>query len=208
MRFKTATVGFGKAPCRSLENLWTVVDLDVEELDPDKVDLLIVPGGHPSDIINGPMMKDKVDIFLDKTRRIGRKGRKLAAICGGPEWLETAGVLDGRRCTHSQERPAEAFEKAIFTNERLTIDGNVITAQGQARSGFAAEMGRQMGIYKSEDEDEADLNRLRDRNWLTSPCRSLRGRRRAADPTSRPECLPGSAFRSQPVRTSRGRSAY
>lgn len=162
-RFKTRTVGFGKAPCRSLENLWTVVDMDVEELNPDEVDLLIIPGGRPSDIINDPKIKGKVDIFLEKIRQIDRRGGKLAAICGGPEWLGTAGVLDGRRCTHSQSEPAKAFGKAVFTNEYVTIDGNIITAQGQAYAEFAVEMGRQMGIYKTEEEARADLNWLRDR---------------------------------------------
>ncbi|HNU36549.1 MAG TPA: DJ-1/PfpI family protein, partial [Methanomassiliicoccales archaeon] len=100
MRFKTSTIGFGRTPCRSLENLWTVVDMDVEELDPEKVDLLIIPGGHPSDIINDPKMRDRVNVLLEKIREIDRRGGKLAAICGGPEWLAAAGVLDGRRCTH------------------------------------------------------------------------------------------------------------
>ncbi|HSA35698.1 MAG TPA: DJ-1/PfpI family protein [Methanomassiliicoccales archaeon] len=163
MRFKTTTVGFEKTPCRSLENLWTMVDLDVEELDPEKVDLLIIPGGHPSEIINDPKKKEKVGIFLEKVREIHRHGGKLAAICGGPEWLAAAGVLDGRRCTHSQDQPAKAFDKAIFTNEYLTVDGNIITAQGQAYAEFAVEMGRQMGIYKSEEEAKADLDWLRDR---------------------------------------------
>jgi len=163
IRFKTATVGFGRSPCRSLENLWTVVDMDVEELDPQNVDLLIIPGGHPSEIINDPMLKEKVGIFLEKIREIDRRGGKLAAICGGPEWLATAGVLDGRRCTHSQDKPAKAFDKAIFTNEYLTVDGNIITAQGQAYAEFAVEMGRQTGIYQSEDEAKADLDWLRDR---------------------------------------------
>ncbi len=163
IKFNTRTVGFGKAPCRSLENLWTVVDLDVEDLDPEKVDLLIVPGGHPSEIINDPKMKGKVSMFLEKIREIDRRGGKLAAICGGPEWLATAGVLDGRRCTHSQENPAKAFEKAVFTDEYVTIDRNIITAQGQAYAEFAVEMGRQMGIYQSEDEAKADIDWLRDR---------------------------------------------
>jgi len=163
MRFKTSTVGFEKAPCRSMENLWTVVDMDVMDLDPGKVDLLIVPGGHPSDIVNHPPLKDKVASFLGKVKEIDQRGGKLAAICGGPQWLAYAGVLDGRRCTHSLDSPGPGFEKAIFTNECLTVDGNIITAQGQAYAEFAVEMGRQTGIYKNEEEAVADLDWLRDR---------------------------------------------
>lgn len=160
---RTATVGFGQQPCRSLENLRTVVDLDVEEIDPSNVDLLVIPGGHPAEIVNDPSLGRKVEAFLEKVREIDGRGGKLAAICGGPQWLAFAGVLRGRRCTHSLDHPGPEFEGSVFTNEHLTVDGNIITAQGQAYAEFAVEMGRQTGVYSREEDAQSDLDWLRDR---------------------------------------------
>jgi putative intracellular protease/amidase len=163
MNKRTATVGFGKEPCRSLENLWTVVDMDITEVDPKDVDLLVIPGGHPLDHINDPSKKEKVEALVSLIRAVNERGGKIAAICGGPRWLAYAGVLDGRRCTHSLDEPGEMFSKAIFTNEHVTVDGNIITGKGQAYAEFAVEMGRQAGIYETEQRALDDIDWLRDR---------------------------------------------
>jgi len=160
---KTATIGMGTKPCRSLENLWTVVDLDVTEVDPDNVELLVIPGGNPMDIIDDEANKERVEALVKLIRMVDERGGKLAAICGGPQWLAYAGVLNGRRCTHSLERPGKEFEGSIFTNEYVTVDGNIITGQGQAYAEFAVEMGRQMGIYETEADAQDDIKWLRDR---------------------------------------------
>lgn len=163
MNMRTATVGFGKQPCRSLENLWTVVDLDIMDLNPEDVDLLVIPGGKPADIIADPAQKERVAALVSLLKEIDRQGGKLAAICGGPRFLAHAGVLDGRRCTHSIGEPGEAFARSIFTNECVTVDGNIITGQGQAYAEFAVELGRAMGVYATEEEAQKDLDWLRDR---------------------------------------------
>lgn len=160
---KTATVGFGKEPTRSMENLWTVVDLDILDLDPEQVDLLVIPGGVPSKLINDERMRERVDSLVSKMRRIHERGGKLAAICGGPEFLAYAGLLDGRRCTHNVEPPSKWFSKAVFTGEYVTVDGNIVTAQGKAFPEFAVQMGREMGVYKTEQQAQDDLDWLRDR---------------------------------------------
>lgn len=163
MNKRAATVGLGKVPCRSLENLKTVVDLDITEVDPDDVDLLVIPGGHPLEIINDPAYREKVEALVSLIRAVNNRGGKLAAICGGPTWLAYAGVLNGRRCTHSLEEPGKLFSTATFTNEYVTVDGNIITGQGQAYPEFAVEMGRQMGIYENEEQAINDIKWLRDR---------------------------------------------
>ncbi|TFG56156.1 MAG: hypothetical protein E4H30_05170 [Methanomassiliicoccus sp.] len=159
----SATVGFGKEPVRSLEKLSTVVDLDIEELDPKDVDLLVIPGGVPANIISDPSMKDRVEVLVSKLKAIHEGGGKLAAICGGPDFLAHAGILDGKRCTHNVDRPGPSFDKTVFTGEYVTVDGNVITGQGQAYPEFAIEVGKAMGVYKTETEAQDDLDWLRDR---------------------------------------------
>jgi len=37
------------------------------------------------------------------------------------------------------------------------VDGNIITAQGQAYVEFAVELARQMGLYKNDEEYDEDL---------------------------------------------------
>jgi putative intracellular protease/amidase len=149
---RTATVGFGKAPCRSVENQWTVVDRDILDLRPEEVDLLVIPGREPMRIIDDPAYKERVEALLTLIRAVNERGGQLAAICGGPTFLAYAGVLDGRRCTHSLERPGPEFSKALFTNGYLTVDGNITTAQGQAFPEFAVQMGRLMGVYQTEEQ--------------------------------------------------------
>jgi putative intracellular protease/amidase len=163
MNHRTATIGFGESPCRSLENLWTVVDMDLLDLDPEDVDLLVIPGGTPANIIADPAQRERVAALTSLLKSVDRAGGKLAAICGGPMFLAHAGVLDGRRCTHSYPDQPEAFAKTIFTNEYVTVDGNIITAQGQAFPEFAVEVGKAMGIYATEEDAQKDLDWLRDR---------------------------------------------
>lgn len=140
-----------------------MIDLDITEVDPTDVDLLVIPGGHPLEIINDQAMKDKVEALVSLIRAVNDRGGKLASICGGPRFLAYAGVLDGRRCTHSIEDPGAMFSKTVFTNEQVTVDGNIITGQGQAYAEFAVEMGRQMGIYETEKQALDDIDWLRDR---------------------------------------------
>jgi putative intracellular protease/amidase len=137
--------------------------MDIMDLDPEDVDLLVIPGGKPADIIADPAQKERVAALVSLLKGIDRRGGKLAAICGGPRFLAHAGVLDGRRCTHSISEPGDAFAKAIFTNEYVTVDGNIITGQGQAYAEFAVELGRAMGVYATEEEAQNDLDWLRDR---------------------------------------------
>ena len=84
MNRRTATVGLGKQPCRSLENLRTIVDMDIEELDPMKVELLVIPGGEPARLVGAMGTGGKVAALLSKIREIDKAGGMLAAICGGP----------------------------------------------------------------------------------------------------------------------------
>lgn len=132
-------------------------------MDPGDVDLLVIPGGQPLENHNNPAMKGKVDALVSLIKAVNERGGKLASICGGMRFLAYAGVLDGRRCTHNIDDPGEMFSKAIFTNERVTVDGNIITGQGQAFAEFAVEMGRQMGIYESEKQAQDDIDWVQDR---------------------------------------------
>jgi 4-methyl-5(b-hydroxyethyl)-thiazole monophosphate biosynthesis len=151
---------------RSEEKQRFLVDEVVCDVDTDSIDLLIIPGGDPDPLIGNTELKGFVEELLSK-------GKKVAGICGGSAILAGFGVLKGRRCTGltsgvkpSDQPKAQAryeyYSESILSDEHVVVDGNIITAQGQAYAEFAVELGRQMGIYDQEGEDyDADLNWLK-----------------------------------------------
>jgi len=101
-----------------------LVDLDLTEFD-----LLILPGGPAVTELR------KNAGVLKVIRRFDEAGKIIAAICAAPLLLEDAGILNGRAFTAHfsthQELPTS-------TNERVMIDGNLITSRG---AGTALEFG-------------------------------------------------------------------
>jgi putative intracellular protease/amidase len=137
----------------SLEKVKTVADLKVEDVNPDNVDLLIIPGGEPG------AYKEREDVN-NLLREIHKRGKPIAAICGGPEFLTNAGILKDKRITHGhdEEYAQKVFTDCTLVDEDVVIDGNIITARGQAYAEFAVEVCRQLDIFESEEEAKETLS--------------------------------------------------
>jgi putative intracellular protease/amidase len=136
----------------SHEKLKTVADLTVDDIAPDDVDLLIIPGGEPG----GYKEREDVNNLIQE---IHKRGKPIAAICGGPEFLANAGILKDKRITHGhdEEYALKVFTDCTLVDEDVVIDGNIITARGQAYAEFAVEIYRQMDLFESEEEAEETL---------------------------------------------------
>ena len=147
----TVTVDEREVSCH--EKLRVVADLTPEEVNPDSVDLLLIPGGEPA------TYKDRMNVNR-LIREIHRQGKLIAAICGGPEFLANAGIIKGKRIAHghSEEYAQEVFKDSIITDDDVVVEGNIITARGQAYAEFAVEVYRQLGFFDSEEEAEETLN--------------------------------------------------
>jgi len=131
----------------SLGRLRVVADSLLDSINPEEVDLLVIPGGEPK------TYKHRTDI-QELLRSIHNRGVPIAAICGGPEFLAQAGILKGKRITHGHdpEYAAQVFADCTITDEDVVVDGNVITARGLAYVEFAVEIGRQLSLFENEDE--------------------------------------------------------
>jgi len=155
-RADVITISFEQGCQKSEEQLKVIVDSSFTEVDPDDVDLLIIPGGNPEPY------RDRED-FQDFLRRLHEKKKFIAAICGGPGFLAHAGLLRGLRVAHgySIDDAQRVFEGSIITDDDVVVEGNIITARGQAFAEFAVAVCRELGLFQDEDEEQSSLNWLK-----------------------------------------------
>jgi protein deglycase len=141
--------------------LRVVADKLLSELNPDECDLFLIPGGEPKLLIKNPEMKEHVSLLNKILQDLNQKGKKIAAICGGPTFLANSGILDGKKCTASiSEEENEYYKNSLLKNEDIIQDGNILTSQGQAFTEFAIEVSKMLNLFENESEA---LNML---NWF------------------------------------------
>lgn len=113
-------------------------DTTLDEASAADFDAIVVPGGYGG--VQNLMADDRA---LEAIRAATRAGRWVCAICAGPLVLEKAGVLAGRRATCY---PGVELQTTTRVNERVVVDGKLITSQGPGTSmAFALEIVKQLG---------------------------------------------------------------
>lgn len=138
-------------PVTSEEKQRLLPDATFADVDPDDVDLFVIPGGDPTALIGD-------EALTGLLRELDRRKTPIAAICGGTALLAAAGLLDGRECTGGGDSIddmgdlASHFARAIVVDEDVVIDGHIVTATGRAFVEFAFEVGDMMGVFESEEE--------------------------------------------------------
>lgn len=152
------TFSFEKGVQRSEEQLKVVIDQSIDEVDPEEVDLIIIPGGDPEP------HKERTDFHI-LLKKVHERGKIIAAICGGPGFLAHAGLLKGLRIAHgySPEDAIRVFEGSEITDEDVIVEGNIITARGQAYAEFAIEAYRALGFFVNEEEAMSSLDWLKNK---------------------------------------------
>lgn len=85
-------------------------------------DAIVLPGGvrGATNLRDDPHVQEMI-------RGQAEAGRLLAAICAGPIALSAAGVLKDKRATGY---PGHALECREYSEERVVVDGDVITSRG------------------------------------------------------------------------------
>jgi len=149
------SVALEKREYRSEENQRYCVDQAIHEVDPGTIDLFVLPGGDPAPLVNNQELKRFLEELL-------YRGKKIGGICGGASLLAGLGLLKGKRCTGMgsgvvRDTPNHPYyAEATISTEQVVVDGNIITAQGQAYVEFAVELARQLDLCtKEEDYAEA-----------------------------------------------------
>ncbi len=105
------------------------VDLTIDEVDPQKYDLLFVPGGHPH---GAPTTVRNNKHAREIARAFFEADKPVAAICHGPYLLVSADLVAGRRLTSywGDGVPDEIRAAGgIYVDEDVVVDGNLITSR-------------------------------------------------------------------------------
>ena len=123
-------------------------DLLFEQCDFSDADLLMLPGGMP-----GASNLFAHEGVCNAVKAQVAAGKKVSAICAAPAVvLAPLGILDGKRAT-CYPGFESALEKATYTGDLVTVDGNVTTAEGPAAAfPYAYELLAQLVDKQTSDQ--------------------------------------------------------
>ena len=118
------TVGVYNKQVTASCNITVVADITADEVEPDKIDAVILPGGIP-----GTPNLEKSD-FVQKILDFAIENDKwLCAICAAPSILGHKGILNGKNATCYPGCEVNK-DKVNYTGEPAVCDGKVITGKG------------------------------------------------------------------------------
>jgi len=119
---KVSMAGLPGTIVEGSRNVKVLADTKLEDVVEEDYDAVVLPGGSPgyTNLSKSQKVKKIIGDFH-------RDGKLVAAICGGPTVLAEAGILTNVKAT-----VYPGLEKCIPKprNERVLVEGNVITSQG------------------------------------------------------------------------------
>ncbi|MGG2064987.1 DJ-1/PfpI family protein [Bacillus sp. S14(2024)] len=135
------TVGLTKEIVVSETGLQVKPHYELSEVYIDDYEGIIIPGG---DLVH---VKDS-ELLFELVRQMYKKEKLVAAICGGPFVLATAGILQHISYTVTLDyRKLDCFSKEHFIYKEVVCHQNIITAQGHAFVDFGLAIAKYCGVY-------------------------------------------------------------
>jgi 4-methyl-5(b-hydroxyethyl)-thiazole monophosphate biosynthesis len=98
-----------------------MADKKVSEIKIEDYDGIVLPGGLPG--VTNLAKSSKLKEFLQE---LNERGKLIAAICAAPSILAKEHLLDDKRATIY---PGMERELSYPRDERIVVDGNIITSQ-------------------------------------------------------------------------------
>ncbi len=113
----------GRRDVKSSRDILIHADSLAENVDYDRVQMIILPGGRI-----GIQNLNKSEFVKKKCREFAKK-KKVAAICAAPSFLADLKLIEGKRVTVHPDFVDKVSTSEVL-NEPVVIDGNIITGQG------------------------------------------------------------------------------
>ena len=117
-------------PITAMEGYSINVDGKLSDIDPDDIELLIVPGGNIQEI--------DIPCVWNYLKKVHANDKMVAAICAGVDVLDHAGILEGPS-THSSELD-------------VVVSDKIITSRANGYVDFAIEVAKSMDLFESEED--------------------------------------------------------
>lgn len=134
---------------KSMGGLNISPDFSIDQVDSDKISILILPGGSAweNDSING------IDKLIEK---LNKENKTIGAICGATTYLAREGYLDNLEHTSNAlfylQNFAENYDgKDYYKDDLAVTDKNLITANGIAPIEFTREILKKVELYEEKD---------------------------------------------------------
>lgn len=124
---EVAVVGIGGLNIKGSRDITVKADKEISSYD-ELPDAVIVPGGGRG--AENLSKSEKVGALIKEAHK---SGKVIAAICAGPATvLLPLGILDGKNATCYPGDEKLFGQRARFRDEKVVVDGNVITSRGPA----------------------------------------------------------------------------
>lgn len=115
--------GTVEGPIQGRSQIKVLADCHIKTVNPEKLDMIILPGGQPG--TNN--LKENSDV--KNIIKVMRKNNKYtAAICAAPIVLSAIGLLRDKNVT-SYPGFESQIESKNYLDERVVIDGDIITSR-------------------------------------------------------------------------------
>ena len=118
------TVGITGKLVRGSHGITVQADILPDEIDPEKTQMIVLPGGMP-----GTLNLEQSEVVSDMIDYCVKKEIPIGAICAAPSILGHKGLLSGKRAT-CYTGFEEQLSGAQITGEPVEADGIFITARG------------------------------------------------------------------------------
>jgi protease I len=100
-----------------------IVEMGIDDADPDMFDALFIPGGYSPDNLRG-------DVRMVRFVRAFRE-KPILTICHGPQLLITADMVRGRTMTSWKTVQVDLRHAgARVVDDEVVVEGNLVTSRG------------------------------------------------------------------------------
>jgi 4-methyl-5(b-hydroxyethyl)-thiazole monophosphate biosynthesis len=144
------TAGIGSKKIRGDHGINVETDTKISEVSADDLSAVVLPGGMPG----AANLRDSAEL-LKLIRAVYEKDGLCAAVCAAPIVLEAAGILESKNAT-SYPGFGDQMQSSNYQEERVVIDGNIITGRGP---GVAMEFALTIVEYLLDDKERVELEK-------------------------------------------------